>query len=718
MPSLADIFVIDEASQKTNYLLIIGIDEYVHCNKLRTAVSDAQAFRDTLIDLYDFKQEHLYELYNEQATKSAIHSLLKELVDKLTEEDNLIVYYAGHGEFNQKLDLGYWVPVKAAPEADWDFVSNDQLTRYFNKLRTHHLLVFSDSCFSGSLFAGTRETTYNNRKDSFPSRWAFTSGMNEPVVDDAEGMSPFAKHLIRTLQRAEGALRASKLIDEVSDQVVEDVKQTPSGGPIRSWGDDQGQFVFRPKRDEAKDWGLLQSHSSIENCQQFLKIYPEGKYQKEAQKLLQELQEAKGWERAQQSDTSWAYDQYLDNFPNSKHAGEAKRALEDASIREAWEEAVNINSLAAYRSFLEKYPTSEYIEDVENRRSKLKEEQKQRGYPPPGKPTNNPPKGGGKKGQITKPPSGVKKTKPPKTEVVTTPPEEEESKIQLILGYALIAVLFVGVFMGFNALKNYLFNEGKKIVYQEALKGKKGVPYDLNTRLIQPSKNYIETVKDISFKMVYVEGGAFTMGCTQEQGSDCGDNEKPAHQVTLNGYYIGAFEVTQALYQAVTGNNPSHFKGDSNRPVEMVSWNDAQTFIQKLNQLTGKKYRLPTEAEWEFAARGGNQSKGYKYAGSSDIREVAWYDGNSSNEIHPVGEKKANELGLYDMSGNVWEWCEDWYGGYMPKAEINPKGALEGPYRVYRGGSWLNAAQYCRVAYRSLNNPGPGSSHLGFRLAF
>ena len=162
------------------------------------------------------------------------------------------------------------------------------------------------------------------------------------------------------------------------------------------------------------------------------------------------------------------------------------------------------------------------------------------------------------------------------------------------------------------------------------------------------------TVNGVSFEMVRVEGGTFRMGATSEQEADDWDREKPVHSVTLSSYYIGKTEVTQALWKAVMGSNPSYFKSD-NQPVENVSWNDCHEFIRKLNALTGQNFRLPTEAEWEFACRGGNNSRGYKYSGSNNLGSVAWYDGNSGNKTHPVGTKAPNELGIYDMSGNVWE---------------------------------------------------------------
>lgn len=217
--------------------------------------------------------------------------------------------------------------------------------------------------------------------------------------------------------------------------------------------------------------------------------------------------------------------------------------------------------------------------------------------------------------------------------------------------------------------------------------------------------------------MVYVEGGTFTMGATSEQGSDAESDEKPAHQVTLSSFSIGKYEVTQEEWQAVMGSNPSNFKG-SKRPVENVSWEDCQDFIRKLNQLTGKRFHLPTEAEWEYAARGGNRSRGYKYAGGDNLGSVAWYDDNSGDETHPVGQKSPNELGLYDMSGNVWEWCQDRFGSYSSSSQTNPTGPNSGSDRVLRGGSWLDYAWFCRSSYRSnFGTPSYRNYRLGLRLA-
>jgi len=212
-------------------------------------------------------------------------------------------------------------------------------------------------------------------------------------------------------------------------------------------------------------------------------------------------------------------------------------------------------------------------------------------------------------------------------------------------------------------------------------------------------------------EMVFLKGGTFMMGSNNGD-----DDERPVHQVTLSDFSIGKYEVTQGQWRAVIGSNPSKFSGCDQCPVEGLSWDDVQQFITVLNSKTDKKYRLPTEAEWEYAARGGNQSRGYTYSGSDDIGAVAWYSENSSSKTHPVGQKQANELGIYDMTGNVWEWCSDLYGPYTSASGVNPSGAYSGRYHVDRGGSWNSNPQFCRVALRSYLSPDIRFNSLGLRL--
>lgn len=220
----------------------------------------------------------------------------------------------------------------------------------------------------------------------------------------------------------------------------------------------------------------------------------------------------------------------------------------------------------------------------------------------------------------------------------------------------------------------------------------------------------------VQLKMIKVEPGSFMMG--SKIGSR---DEKPVHQVTLTKpYYLGETEVTQAQWRAVMGNNPSHFQGDS-RPVERVSWDDAMAFCRELNDQgkapKGWKFTLPTEAQWEYAARGGNKSRGYTYSGSNNIGEVAWHGMNSGSETHAVRQKRANELGLYDIIGNVCEWCLDWYGGYSSSEVTDPQGPDNGSDRVLRGGGGNYYAWYCRSASRYYNSPDRRDDFRGFRLA-
>jgi formylglycine-generating enzyme required for sulfatase activity len=229
-------------------------------------------------------------------------------------------------------------------------------------------------------------------------------------------------------------------------------------------------------------------------------------------------------------------------------------------------------------------------------------------------------------------------------------------------------------------------------------------------------------IHELESNMVFIEGGTFIMGATSDQDPDANIWEKPTHRVTLSSFHICKYEVTQELWKAVRGNNPSKFKG-AKHPVEMVSWEDCQEFLSHLNELTGCQFRLPTEAEWEYAARGGSQSNGYKFAGSNSIDEVTWYGSNSgkgeNRATHQVGTKRPNELGLYDMSGNVWEWCQDWWGPYSSESQTNPQGVRDSwvPHRVTRGGSWNYVAKNCRVSDRNNFEPTDRKDYVGFRIA-
>ena len=241
------------------------------------------------------------------------------------------------------------------------------------------------------------------------------------------------------------------------------------------------------------------------------------------------------------------------------------------------------------------------------------------------------------------------------------------------------------------------------------------------------NQDFTETAWGINMKMIWVEGGDFLMGCTSEQGGDCDSHEQNVRRVTVDGFYIGTLEVTQSQWEKVVGTSiyqqKSKVGGSSTSgvgpdyPMYYVNWDEAMEFCRLLSNKTGRTYTLPTEAQWEYAARGGNKNDGAKYAGSNMIDAVAWYTDNSGSSTHIVGSKRANALGIYDMSGNVWEWCKDWFANsYVSYDTNNPVGPSSGSSRVYRGGGWERSASNCRVALRNANNPGFRGNFVGFRV--
>lgn len=239
----------------------------------------------------------------------------------------------------------------------------------------------------------------------------------------------------------------------------------------------------------------------------------------------------------------------------------------------------------------------------------------------------------------------------------------------------------------------------------------------------QTGSDELLPIKRLADDIILIRGGTFRMG-TESKGSWLANlfslnsflDEQPAHDVTLSDFYLCKYQLTQDVWEMVMGYNPSHFKG-VRRPVENVSWDDCQQFLARLRGMTGQPFRLPTEAEWEYAARGGLLSRGCQYAGSNHLDAVAWFERNSQGQTQVVGTRQPNELGLYDMSGNVWEWCQDIYGSYKSKPQVNPTGRTSGMLRVYRGGGWNNDAGNCRVAIRNAYTSSFRNNFLGLRLA-
>lgn len=268
-----------------------------------------------------------------------------------------------------------------------------------------------------------------------------------------------------------------------------------------------------------------------------------------------------------------------------------------------------------------------------------------------------------------------------------------------------------------NEVKRNQREKNKKKHEKEKIRQQREADTEPAAQAVTPTKPQLGAVfQDLINNMVHVEGGTFIMGDSTKRNTRWSTYlEAPAHQVTVSSFSIGKYEVTQKEWCAVMGSNPSSFIGD-NLPVNSVSWIECQIFIDKLNTITGMSFRLPTEAEWEFAARGGNKSRGYMYAGSNIIESIAWFKDNGQNKIHPVGSKSPNELGLYDMSGNVWEWCYDWFKLYDSSTQHNPVGPSSGETRVVRGGSFCNEANQLQILIRYGSGPNNHNNYQGFRL--
>ncbi len=586
-----------------NYLLAIAINDYQHHPKLSNCVRDAEQLVKVLQEKYGFQPDHTVTLFDQEATAANLYIHLVELSQKVLPQDNVVVYFSGHGFYDRSDRTGHLVPVEAPAGAVWHYFSNANLVNRIRAINSFHTFLIVDSCFSGSLFASkdVGAAALAEVVEGLPSRWALAAGQIETVEDGLHGdHSPFAKALLSYLEANNSPLvPASELIQHVKRVTPHNARQTPVGGVLFKTGDVGGEFVFhlstRTDEDEA------------------------------------------AWRKATALNTVAAYDDYLDAFPNGHHAEEAETRMEELEQQdeEAWKQAASSKSVVGYRRYIRHSPRGKYVREARQRIRELK--------------------------------------------ALADPELEKSAKSDVPAP-------------------------------KPAVKDKPSVPKD----------------------MVYVEGGSFEMG----KGSD-------AHRVTVSSFYMGIYPVTfdeyDAFCEATKRDKPKDAGwGRGNRPVIYVSWYDAVEYCNWRSRQEGRQevyainsknitpnwkangYRLPTEAEWEYAARGGQQSEGYEYAGSNKLDEVGWYRENSNSQTHLVGEKKSNELGLYDMSGNVWEWCWDWYDeDYYSKSKgsQDPRGPGSGALRVLRGGSWFDLQDYARCAARYNYFPYIRSYNYGFRLA-
>ncbi|MEL6191505.1 MAG: SUMF1/EgtB/PvdO family nonheme iron enzyme [Bacteroidota bacterium] len=582
------------SQKRTNHLLGIGIDEYVNVSKLNNAVRDVEAFAQLMEKEYSFQKDNIHLLKNEYASRKNIIKVLKGITQTLTERDNLIFYFSGHGKKDVITEEGFWIPFEGEKEEEDSWLANETIMRYIRSMKAHHIFLLIDACFAGSFFVKARSDA--SKYDQAPSRFAITSGAEEIVSDGPEGQhSPFASSMLNFLKsHQQSVVGAGGLFEEIKKHIP--AGQKPQARHLSINGKlYEGEFCFYRKEDAS-------------------------------------AKEERAFKQADKIGTEQAWLDFIEacerkEYP-AKYLEAAEEKLKLAGEKRIWDGVKRNPTLYNLRSFIRFNSTNPYVPEAQKMYNELRTS---REYEVPA-------------------PAKQEKSEPVPPKVNPTPPKADEH------------------------------------------------PF----------------LKSIGQEMVKLEGGSFMMG------GEMYGTEKPIHKVTLKDFYIGKYPVTQAQWEKVMGENPSRFKGDLQRPVERVSWEDCQQFIKKLNQQTGMKFRLPSEAEWEYAAKGGKLSKGFTYAGSNRLDEVGWYNENSKNITHPTGQKKPNELGIYDMSGNVLEWCEDdWHDDYK-KAPDNGSAWIDQPrgkYRVVRGSSWHHSDFRCRVAIRSDALPSYRSLIIGFRLS-
>jgi formylglycine-generating enzyme required for sulfatase activity len=764
--------ILETNVNRTNHILVIAIDDYVHCPKLNNAVKDVDDFIKLMLGKFEFEEENVTFLKNEVATKSNIFKHLRHLIKSLSANDNLVIYFSGHGEFDDVEEEGYWITQEVRQGAYSDYLPNSRIKKLISKIKAHHIFLISDSCFSGALFDRNIRLPHEiYEKDA--SRWGLTSGRNEIVTDGKPGEnSPFAKSLLYALRNTTGPIPILTLCQKVQNDTTINSKQSPRFERIDDSGHRGGQFVFRLKKDEKRDWAKAEKINAKTVYEQFVVLYPDGKfteiakakinvindeatwkyacrlnqenayaryiskfpngkYRQEAEQKIKILGEDKYWERTMSYDNYIAYSEYLRLYPNGRYVIVAQQAIDTIlNIDDVWEKVVAENTIKSYEEFVEQHPESTFVVEAKQNvlllskmaqaekerlakaaEAKVKAEQdrikqerlaaeQQRKAKKQAKierlSKENLRKAQAEKNRIRQQ-KAAEQLESERNRKAKEKKQQKESQPTLLqriptqykrIGIAAFTLILIVGIWEISKISN------------DGIASK------------TPQINLNVPIDDL---MVKVEGGIFQMGSN--------DDEKPIHKVTVPTFYISKYQVTQKQWQEIMGNNPSHFNDCKNCPVEQVSWDDIQEFIKKLNKKTNQKYRLPAEAEWEFAARGGNKSKNYKYAGSDNIDEVAWYRENSNDKTHSVGTKTSNELGIYDMSGNVWEWCEDvWHDNYKNAPNNGSawidKDADKSLYRVRRGGSYFNNSDFCRSAYRDYFHPTGRYFDVGFRLVF
>lgn len=645
----------------TFHMLGIAVDEYRDSGlDLKTAVAGARELQSVLTANYSFEKRNSRLLLNAEATRDGIIQALRQLAKKAGPKDSVLIYYAGHGHLDELTKTGSWIPWDATFKTPARWINNEDIKRILKAMKARHVLLVSDSCFAGDFFRSQRNIL--------------------PQITDANVRRAFS----RMSRRAMTAGGLEPVADGGSD-----------GQSVYTW------WLLTALREAASPYVLPEDiHDRVKKAV--------------ANNALQDPMYGLLHGTGGEPDGTFV-------FFRSGSAG-LDEALKEKMNRIKELEALDRKAAEKLRRQHEEIAGKQA--QMEELGRKLDELQKKVGA------------GSGQSDlDLMLAMLEQKEHQAKELEALRKKAEEELRAKEAAIAkekrrqQAARQKRFEADYAKFRKIEASRYaGDDLKLQAWQALCRNWGLPEQtpIGGQLVfadgrvELSKDYTDPVTGM--EMVYVKGGCYQMG---DLWGDGDSDEKPVHEVCVDDFYIGKHEVTQGQWKEIMGNNPSYFKdcGD-NCPVEQVSWNDAQDYIKKLNRKTGKNYRLPTEVEWEYAARSGGKKE--KWAGTSsesELGEYAWYRGNSGSKTRPVGQKRPNGLGIYDMSGNVWEWVGDWYHEkyYQYSPKDNPKGPGEDwrdlKSRVVRGGSWGSFPGGVRAAGRCRNYPVDRGSGLGFRIA-
>ncbi len=696
------------------YFLSIGIDKYADPSvpHLRNAVRDTERLEKTLVNDYGF--DVLPGLLNDKATRRNIVNLLSNDLKHLTDTDTLVIFYSGHG-FKQNKD-GFLVPYDGSIESIADCLPFGELQRIVNNWRMRHVLLILDCCYAGAISTTRKLDNLQNRRIFVrPSRWIIAASDSDELAEDGQkdANSPFTMALVDCLERNQDPLLP---IGTLSDNIrslmnSREVKQNPICNRWQMANADDGILAFLRTNNEESMWQQIVADPENDDLMEgFIALFPNSPHTPNLlirlNKLKQDEEMQAAFEQIELTRDIGLIQAFLSQYPHSPLHEKVNTIREEVREANAWESANAIGTLSGLQEFLKLYPESLFVDECYRKIRKIKEIAAISNHYWRVKNSQN----------VEEMWAFIEMYPNSRfdEEIKTLIKEVEEKEIWL---------------------KAKSLNQMFSLLEYQS--------HYPNGRFKNDCERLIKTIKQLIPELIFVRGGTFSMG-----GQEGHTDEQPVHRVTLGSFFMGKYEVTNEQFSIflndkgnlidggktyikldglfkeescrIKEDNQSFIveKGYEKYPVIFITWYAAKAYCVWLSEKTGLNFRLPTEAEWEFAATGGDMTNGFQFAGSNSPYEVAWFSGNTTTKVYRVGQKNANELGLYDMSGNVWEWCHDWYDEqyYQKSPTLNPKGIEAGQHRVLRGGSLFNKEFDCRITKRFRLDPSTRSINVGFRI--